>query len=148
MTKLSANDILVLIARLILGAILIYSSIDKIADPANFARDIRNYSVPILGLDNLMAMVLPWLELIAGLALLSGIMLDGAAMVTMLMMSIFIVAISQAMLRGIDIECGCGLKDGEMIGGQKIIEDLIYFALALVIYHRRGKRFELFTKSV
>ena len=57
----------VLIARLILGGVFIYASLDKIAHPAEFAKAIGNYHVVPFGLENLMALALPWLELIAGI---------------------------------------------------------------------------------
>ena len=96
----------VLIARLILGGVFIYASLDKIAHPAEFAKAIGNYHVVPFGLENLMALALPWLELIAGICLIAGIMVDGATIMVILMNIVFIFAISQALARGISIECG------------------------------------------
>ncbi|MBR38916.1 MAG: hypothetical protein CL888_01690, partial [Dehalococcoidia bacterium] len=50
----------VIISRLILGAVFIYASIDKIQNPADFAKAINNYHVLPFGLENLMALALPW----------------------------------------------------------------------------------------
>ena len=142
------NNTVIILARIILGCILIYASFDKIAEPLQFARDIRNYSLPTMGLENLMAMILPWLELLTGLALIFGFMVDGAAWITSLMMVMFIIAISQAVIRGIDIECGCGLKAGEMVGIPKIIEDSFYLLLSILIIIRKRRRLEIFPKSL
>ena len=46
-------------ARLILGGVFIYASLDKIAHPAEFAKAIGNYHVVPFGLENLMALALP-----------------------------------------------------------------------------------------
>lgn len=141
------NHWLVLLARVVLGAVLIYASWDKIINVAQFARDIENYNVPTLRLENLMAIILPWLELVVGICLVSGIMIDGAALLSFGMMALFIVMISQAILRGIDIECGCGMKAGEMVGFPKLIEDCCYLVLSIVVIRRKNQRWEIFPKS-
>ncbi len=138
---------LVLFSRLVLGVVLIYASWDKIFNVAQFARDIQNYAVPTFGLENLMAMVLPWLELVVGICLIGGVMVDGAAWLTLGMMAMFIVMIGLAILRGIDIECGCGMREGEMVGLPKLIEDCVYFALSAIIIRRNSTRWEIFPKS-
>ena len=126
-------SIIVLIARILIGGILIYASIDKIYDPGSFARAIDNYHIIPFGLENIMAIILPWVELIVGLCLIFGLFIDGAAFLVIVMMVIFISAITIAILSGYNIECGCGLKPGELVGVQKIIEDITYLILAWMI---------------
>ena len=141
----------VLIARLILGGVFIYASLDKIAQPAEFAKVIGNYHVVPFGLENLMALALPWLELIAGICLIAGIMVDGATIMVILMNIVFIFAISQALARGISIECGCfsvTTEGGDNIGIQTILRDIGYLVLAAVIWYRQEKQLEFFPKSV
>ena len=91
----------VLISRLILGAVFIYASLDKIMNPDDFAKAIGNYHVLPFGLENLLALVLPWVELLTGLCLIIGVMVDGATVLIILMNIVFIFAISQALARGI-----------------------------------------------
>ena len=98
---------LVILCRLVLGGVFIYASLDKIANPAEFAKAIGNYHVLPFGLENLLALFLPWLELITGILLIAGIMVDGATILIISMNIVFIFAISQALARGISIECGC-----------------------------------------
>ena len=139
----------VLVARLILGAVFIYASLDKIAHPAEFAKAIGNYHVVPFGLENLMALALPWLELIAGVCLIVGVMLDGATLMVVIMNIVFIFAISQALARGISIECGCfsvSPESGDSIGIQTILRDIGYLMLAAVVWYRQEKQFELFPK--
>ncbi len=141
----------VLIARLILGGVFIYASLDKIAHPAEFAKAIGNYHVVPFGLENLMALALPWLELIAGICLIAGIMVDGATIMVILMNIVFIFAISQALARGISIECGCfsvTTEGGDNIGIQTILRDIGYLVLAAVVWYRQEKQLEFFPKSV
>ena len=61
------HPVFILIMRFLLGFIFIYASYEKILDPAKFARDISNYHVVPFGLENTIAIILPWLELIIGL---------------------------------------------------------------------------------
>ena len=141
----------VLIARLILGGVFIYASLDKIAHPAEFAKAIGNYHVVPFGLENLMALALPWLELIAGICLIAGIMVDGTTIMVILMNIVFIFAISQALARGISIECGCfsvTTEGGDNIGIQTILRDIGYLVLAAVVWYRQEKQLEFFPKSV
>ena len=55
------NKYLTLLFRIVVGAIFLWSSFDKIIDPAKFARDISNYHIVPLGLENTIALILPWL---------------------------------------------------------------------------------------
>ena len=140
----------VLISRLILGAVFIYASLDKIMNPDDFAKAIGNYHVLPFGLENLLALVLPWVELLTGLCLIIGVMVDGATVLIILMNIVFIFAISQALARGISIECGCfsvSSEGGDNIGLQTIIRDIGYLLLAYVVYYRQERKFEFFPKS-
>ena len=135
-------SIIVLLARLLIGGILIYASIEKIVNPEEFARAIDNYRIMPFGLENSIAIILPWLELVIGICLILGVFIDGASFLVIFMMMVFIIAISYAIISGYNIECGCGLKPGELVGMQKIIEDLTYVILAWMIIKRASRKLE------
>ena len=142
---------IILVCRIVLGGIFIYASLDKIAHPAEFAKAIGNYHVLPFGLENLLALTLPWLELLAGVALITGVMVDGAAIMVIIMNIVFIFAISQALARGISIECGCfsvTTEGGDNIGLQTIIRDIGYLIMGFIVLYRRDNFFELYPKSV
>ena len=145
------RQILVLFSRIVLGAVLIIASIDKILHPEAFAKVIGNYNVLPFGLENILAIILPILELFVGCCLIFGIMLDGSAIITAGMMFVFIIALSQAMIRGIDINCGCFKvsvdNGGGNIGYRRIIEDIIFLGLSLFILNRGGRKWELYPKT-
>ena len=137
--------------RLVLGGVFIYASLDKIANPAEFAKAIGNYHVLPFGLENLLALFLPWLELITGILLIAGIMVDGATILIISMNIVFIFAISQALARGISIECGCfsvSTEGGSNIGFQTILRDFVYLIMAFIIFYRQDKQLEFYPKSV
>lgn len=95
------------IARLILGVIFIYASIDKIAHPAAFAKDIYNYQILPDTLINLTAMGLPSLELILGIFLVVGLFREGSVSMVTLLLLVFFGAMVFNLARGLDIHCGC-----------------------------------------
>ena len=142
---------LVILCRLVLGGVFIYASLDKIANPAEFAKAIGNYHVLPFGLENLLALFLPWLELLTGILLIVGIMVDGATILIISMNIVFIFAISQALARGISIECGCfsvSTEGGSNIGFQTILRDFVYLIMAFIIFYRQDKQLEFYPKSV
>lgn len=101
------NDYLTMLSRLVIGIMLIYASFYKIIEPASFAKAIWYYHLVPGNLINLMALILPWLELICGLGLILGIFYQGAKVWTALMMVMFMIALASTIVRGIDIDCGC-----------------------------------------
>jgi len=151
MINLSQRSVIALLCRVILGVILVYASIDKIVHPAEFAKAIGNYNVLPFGLENLLGIVLPILELLVGICLVFGIMLDGSAIITAGMMTVFIIALSQAMIRGIDINCGCFKvtveNGGHQVGIRRIIEDFLFLGMSLVVLSRGERKWELYPKS-
>ena len=151
MITFAQRSVIALFCRVVLGVILIYASIDKIVHPGEFAKAIGNYNVLPFGLENLLGIVLPILELLVGTCLVLGIMLDGSAVIAAGMMVVFIIALSQALFRGIDINCGCFKvtveNSGHQAGIRRIIEDFIYLGMALMVLSRGERKWELYPKS-
>ena len=151
MITFAQRSVIALLCRIILGVILVYASIDKIVHPAEFAKSIGNYNVLPFGLENLLGIVLPILELLVGTCLVLGIMLDGSAIIAAGMMTVFIIALSQAMIRGIDINCGCFKvtveNSGQQVGIRRIIEDFLYLGMSLMVLSRGERKWELYPKS-
>jgi len=143
------KNMLVLICRVILGIMFIYASLDKIAHPEEFAKQIGYYKVLPFGLENLLGIILPWTELIVGICLIAGLLVDGAALLSIIMMLVFILAISQAMLRGIDITCGCFKVSAhsDKFGLDTIIRDIIFFMMSYIVLNRQERKFEFLPKS-
>ncbi len=97
-----------LVVRVFLGIVFVYASLDKIADPAAFARIV--YQWQILGPvpSNVVAVTLPWVELVAGVLLIVGAWKPHAAAVVAVMLVVFIAAAVLVLARGIDVDnCGC-----------------------------------------
>lgn len=94
--------------RLALGGFFVYASLDKIADPATFARIVYQWQIAGPVPSNLAAVILPWVEALAGVLLIAGLWKREAAAVIAVLLLVFIVAAGSVMARGIDVEnCGC-----------------------------------------
>lgn len=102
---------LVTALRLGLGVVFIAASLDKIQNPQNFAENIANYRLLPYPVINLVAIVLPWVEITTGVLLVAGIWITTNAVIMSGMLVAFSVAIFQALLRNLDISCGCFSTD-------------------------------------
>jgi len=129
------NPCLLLGLRVVVGVTLVAASIDKIAEPAAFALSIANYRVLPDSLTLYPATFLPWMELLCGLSLLFGLMVRGSALLTSFMLILFTAAVLSALLRGLDIACGCFTQGqgAEVIGWWKIAENTGLICATLVL---------------
>ena len=141
------NKYLILLFRIVVGAIFLWASFDKIIDPVKFARDISNYHIVPLGLENTIALILPWLEFFIGTGLILGVMVDGSIIISSVLLITFNIMIAQAMARGFNIDCGCGLKEGQLVGFEKLIENFIFIIFSYFVYFRKEKILEFFPKT-
>ncbi|MAV71203.1 MAG: hypothetical protein CMG04_10955 [Candidatus Marinimicrobia bacterium] len=142
----SFRKYLLLLARILLGVMWVLAGVEKIADPSQFSRDISNYHLLPFGIENTVAIILPWLELFIGLSLIFGLYISSASLISGVLMLVFVIFIAQAMVRGFNIECGCGLKEGQMVGWGKIFENLLYFLGSYFILIRKEKTLEILPK--
>jgi uncharacterized membrane protein YphA (DoxX/SURF4 family) len=107
-TALLRNPRFHLLLRVVVGAFFVYASLDKIWSPAAFAKIVYQWQVVGPVPSNLVAVTLPWVELLAGLLLLAGVWKREAAFVVALMLVVFLVAAGSVIARGIDVQnCGC-----------------------------------------
>ncbi|MBN1466329.1 DoxX family membrane protein [candidate division KSB1 bacterium] len=130
------QGLLLLLMRLFLGALFIYSGVVKIINPAAFAEAIDNYRMLPYLFVTLMAIILPWVELIAGVLLLIGRWLRSSSLIIMLLNIVFIIAITSAIFRGLDIGCGCFSvsEDAAKVGVLRLLEDILYLILAIILF--------------
>lgn len=142
MKKLFENKNFVIAARIILGALFMYASFDKMANPQAFADIINNYRILPLQLVNPLAIFLPWIEFITGLFLITGKWVKGSLLLYSTLLVIFIIGLTQSLIRGLDISCGCfSVKPSSTSDvWLRIIEDLImiFFSINLYRYYPEG----------
>ncbi len=140
---LISNSWIELAARWILGLTFIYASLHKILSPADFAKIVYGYNLFPMVLINLIAIILPFMELITGLALIFGIYPRSAAIIINGLLLTYIVALSINLVRGHEFHCGC-FSSGEgghtEIPEMTIVRDIIYFILGLQVILFSGIR--------
>ena len=93
--------------QIALGVIFLMAAWPKIVDPPSFAHMIYNYRILPAGLINITALTMPWLEILAGLALVLGVWVKPARWIVAAMLIVFIVAIAFNLMRDNAIDCGC-----------------------------------------
>jgi uncharacterized membrane protein YphA (DoxX/SURF4 family) len=130
------NQMLVNLARMILGIIFLFASIEKTADPAAFTQSIMNYRLVPLESAVVAATFLPWIELVCGAALLAGIWVRGSTLLCLIMLVVFTAAVISGIVRGLDITCGCFTQDTDVgkLGWTKIAENAALIAASLLLF--------------
>jgi uncharacterized membrane protein YphA (DoxX/SURF4 family) len=94
-------------ARLILGGVLITAGYLKAFKPSQSKMAVRAYELLPIPVANFFGVVLPWCEIGAGLLLLLGVSVRYTSIFAGALMLLFIMAVSQAWMRGLSIDCGC-----------------------------------------
>jgi uncharacterized membrane protein YphA (DoxX/SURF4 family) len=134
------------IVGLLIGAVFIFAGLTKIVDfqpfrildPMDFARDIDNYKILPWRVSVLLALYLPWLEIICGLGLIVRRFYSGALALLLALLLVFIGASFAAKARGIDITCGCfGHVSDQLSFTWHMVLDLGILAAVVVLWCTR-----------
>jgi putative oxidoreductase len=137
MKKFLFNDYFVLALRIIIGGFFIYASLDKLFNQQEFARAIYNYKFLPDVMINFFAIVVPYVEFTAGGLLILGFFKRGSSMLIIIMLVMFIIALTSAYARGLDISCGCfsleTVSQKEDIL-KRIIEDILLLAGSIIVF--------------
>ncbi len=130
-----------LLLHFFFGGVFVYAGILKVADPMSFLDDVRSFDLIGDPFAAWVAMGLPWLEIFAGLAVMSGFFRSGGMLILNGSLLIFLAAISISWWRGIDIHCGCfGAKEATSNYRDLILRDLLLLAAGIVlVWHGKPK---------
>ncbi len=96
-----------LVVRLLAGLVFLGAGLLKVRDTQEFAIAIHNYRLTSSTLSILIAVYLPWLEIVTGFCLMTRRLYAGALAASIGMAVLFLGAISSAWWRGLDVACGC-----------------------------------------
>ena len=132
-----------LACRLILGVVLIVAGALKVTDLEQSVLAVRGYQMLPYDLAVVVGYVLPPLEIIVGLLLVTGLFVRWAGLLGALLMAVFVIGISQAWIRGLTIDCGCFGGGGQVAQnetkyGLELFRDVGLMAMGafLVIFPR------------
>ncbi len=134
-----------LVARIFLGSVFLYASWGKILHPGEFAQAIANYQIlPPLGI-NITAWLLPWIEVICGIGLITGLLLRGSALTAALLLAVFMGVLGFSLSRGLDVHCGCFSLDSgaASISLLDLARDALLLAIAVLVLFRSARKKQL-----
>ncbi len=127
--------------RLVLGGAFLTAGLLKLADPIRFAHDVGNYRLLPHALTHAVAIVLPAVEVLTGGLVLFGVWLRASTAILVGLTSLFLLVISSALVRGLNIECGCfGTIGGRHVGWVNLSIDFGLFITALLLARISGER--------
>lgn len=130
-----------ILARLVVGAVFLYAGLAKVLDPQAFSAQIAAYRLTPEMLTNVLAAFLPVLEIVCGLCLVAGRWVLGASALAMTLLAAFLFAIASALVRGLDIDCGCfSVSGGHRVSLWRLLEDAVLFLLALFSFHSARRK--------
>lgn len=148
-----SHPYLALVFRLYIAGLFLYASFHKINYPVEFAETIANYQIiPYWGV-NIMAIVLPWCELVCGMLLISGIRSRSATVIIGCLLIIFTTATAVSLVRNTPITCGCFNTIGERISLWTFFRDVIWLAMTVHVFFfdkafHLKKRFSMIPKEI
>ena len=94
-------------SRILLGVIFLVSSLAKIRHPYMFLSQVFTFELTGPVLSEIVAGLLPWLELVLGLCLLANVLPLGGLLLSVLLSVLFVSVQASVIHRGLGISCGC-----------------------------------------
>ncbi len=141
-SKLTVANVWVVVVKVGLAAVFVWAAVAKLRDLNAFVSDINNYHLLPANWASYAAIAVPAFELAVALALVTGVAMRGAALVAVGMLVAFTFAITQAILRGINVDCGCfGAATQARTDWSSVVRNgvLIMAAVSIVKYGDRSR---------
>ena len=128
--------------RVFLGVILGWAGVVKIHDPEAFIKIVKAYNLLPEGLVVLWGIFLPWIELVTGIFLFSGLWHKSAVLSSFGLFFVFSTAVSINILRGADIACGCfGFNDTNLY--VVLLQDLVLLLCCYFLFFLKSTPYSL-----
>lgn len=131
--------------RMLVGGVWIVAGLLKLPDPAASVRAVRAYQLLPEAVVPAVGYALPIIELLIGLTLVAGLLVRVGAILSCVLFVAFIIGISSAWARGLQIDCGCFGGGGfDARAGEKypweLARDLgLLFASAWLVWRPRSE---------
>jgi uncharacterized membrane protein YphA (DoxX/SURF4 family) len=141
-------DVVGLVARLTLAAVFLVSGFLKAADPAETKVAVKAYQLLPDSVAEVVAAVLPYLEIATGVLLLLGLATRLAGVLSALLLIAFLIGVGSAAARGLNIDCGCFGGGGQVAAGDteytwELIRDAGLLVLSIYLVVRPGSLFSV-----
>jgi putative oxidoreductase len=128
------NKSILWVFRIGVGGVFIWAGLLKILGPLEFAQNIANYRVFSRDLSFLIALVLPWVEVLCGILVILGVFRSGSSLLLSGLLGVFLVLITVTIFRGLDVDCGCFGSIGRHVDYRLLLTDIVLLYLTLNIF--------------
>lgn len=132
--NLKLKSILLDLIRLALAFIFIISSIEKMKNPYAFALSVDAYQIFPNWIINLSVLLIPWFELFIAFGLIFRYKLKANLILYILLMLLFTLLVVVAIIKGLDIECGCYGESSSKVGLTKLLENILIMIGCFILY--------------
>lgn len=130
--------------RLILGGVFVFTGLMKIKEPILFQQDIRSFHIIDDPWPGLLAISLPWFEIIGGTGILIRQLYAGSLVLISGSLTVFIAAIAWSWMRGLDVSCGCfGKLDLALGYSQHILLNSVLLGMGLWLLWQESRRLRM-----
>jgi putative oxidoreductase len=148
LSRAISNPVFLLACRLFLAYVFIYAGVSKIVDPKSFAAELLNYRVFPDVFINIISLGLPPLEFLCGIAIIAGPFIREAATWLILLILGFGGGMVSTMIRGISLDCGCGLPGGPTpVSWFTLVRDLVFLIAAVAVFLYPQKQMKITIKA-
>ena len=121
------------------GGVFVFAGWAKALDPGLFLVSIRGFQLLPDPYAAWLALSLPWLEIFAGLAVITGWLRRGGLLLLNACILVFVIALGIAWARGINVECGCFGSTVKTSLGSELLLDGSLLALGVWLLRSEGR---------
>ncbi len=122
-------------SRILLALTFLIACVHKILYPEAFALSIFRYQLLPHGAINLLAITLPWLELVVAVAILFSYRFrEAATALILILLGLFTAAMLISIARGLDVSCGCFASNDAPMSWANVLRNLGYMFLAAIVF--------------
>jgi len=119
----------------VIGFLFLYSGIVKLFDIYAFLSDIYGYSIVTPRLGVLLALLLPHAEILMGLGLIANVLRQGSLLLSILLLTLFLVAQGIALSLGLQVSCGCFGSSSETVSLLTLMRTGAIVIVCLLLYY-------------
>jgi len=147
--SISYGNKFITIIRIILGFLFIFSGIFKAVNPVDFGKVLIQYGLLPEILIPYFAILIPFLELILGTLLVLGFRIKSVSFFSIIIMSLFTIAILINLIRGESFDCGCfelnrlGIGLSEELSYKLVARDILFIILYLLVFRAKKHYFSI-----
>lgn len=141
---------LALVSRIIMSIVWIYAGWEKAhGNYLDLLSSIQSYDLFSDSVSVFIANVLPISEIILGIIILLGIFIKPIGKISLFLLILFIIGLTQALLRGLSIDCGCFGPNSVNSGSQldmilAILRDIIFIVLTSIFIYAPSHKYAIY----